>query len=80
MDKFPVSGKPIPEINLAEISIGELQDMTDPRKPAKEANEMLARASGMTADDIKALRVHDYRALVQAVFEKSWKPLDDPKT
>ena len=81
MNNFPISGKPIPEINLREISIGELQDLLDPRQPAKEANATIAKASGLSVEEVKALKVDDYRELVRAVFARSWNPLNegDPK-
>ena len=74
MADFPISGKPIPEIDLREISIGELDDMRDPRQPAKDAHALLAKVSGLTMTEICALKVHDYRALVQEVYIKSWGP------
>lgn len=80
MAKFPVSGNDIPEIDLREISIGELQDLLDPVQPASEANDILARATGLKPAEIRKLKVHDFRALISAVFVKSWQPLEnDPK-
>lgn len=74
MSNFPISGKPIPEIDLREISIGELDDMRDPRQPAKDAYALLAKITGLTVAEIRALKVHDCRALVQEVYIKSWGP------
>ncbi len=79
MANYPVSGLPMPEIDLREITYGELSDLLDPRQTVKAANETISKASGLSVEDIRALRVHDYRALVRSIFIKSWQPPDDLK-
>jgi hypothetical protein len=81
MAKFPISGAEIPKIDLREISIGELSDLTDPTQPEKDAQAIVAKASRMDIKDVRSLKVHDYRALVQQIFIASWQlpAEDDPK-
>jgi hypothetical protein len=79
MSKFPISGKEIPEIDLREITVKEWREMFKPSQPELEGDMTLGKASGLSVEDVQALALYDYRALFQAVLEKSRKPLEDPK-
>ena len=81
MSNFPISGKPIPEINLREITVSEWRALFQSTQPEHEGDKTLAKVSGLSEKDVKHLSLYDYRALFQAVIEKAAKPLDvaDPK-
>ena len=80
MAKFPISGKEIPEINLREITVSEWRDLFSNSQPEHEGDKTLSKVCGMTVEAVQGLPLYDYRALFQAVVEKSSKPLDDPKS
>ncbi len=77
MANFPISGKEIPEINLREISVGEYTDLFSITQPAREGHKTMAKITGMSFEEIRALKIYDYRALVKAVLEKASKPLEN---
>ena len=77
MANFPVSGKPIPEINLREITVSEWRSLFDNTQPEHEGDNIIAKVSGMDVKDVRSLKLYDYRALVSAVIDKAGKPLDD---
>jgi hypothetical protein len=80
MANFPISGKPIPEIDLRQITVSEWRDMFDHAQPDHKGDDTLAKVCGMTSKAIKQLPLYDYRTLFQAVLEKASKPLEnDPK-
>ena len=75
MANFPISGKPIPNIDLRQITVSEWRAMFDTSQPEHEGDK-----TGMTLKDIRALPLYDFRALFQAVMDKANKPYDnDPK-
>jgi len=81
MSDFPISGKPIPEINLREITVSEWRALFESTQPEHEGDKTLARVSGLSEKEVKHMPLYDYRALFQAVLEKAAKPLnpEDPK-
>lgn len=79
MANFPISGKPIPEINLRNISVKEWRALTSSGQSEEEGDATLAKVSGMSVEDVRDLPLYDYRALLRAVLDKFMKPLDDPK-
>jgi len=81
MSDFPISGKPIPEINLREITVSEWRALFVSTQPEHDGDKTLAKVSGLTVKEVHNLLLYDYRALFQAVIEKAAKPLDaaDPK-
>lgn len=80
MANFPISGKPIPEIDLRQITVSEWRALFETTQPEHEGDNTLAKVTGMTPKEIKHLPLYDYRALFQAVLEKAGKPLEnDPK-
>jgi hypothetical protein len=80
MANFPVSGKQIPDIDLRQVTVSEWRAMFDAAQPENDGDKTLAKCSGMTLKDIRALPLYDYRALFQAVLDKAGKPLEnDPK-
>ena len=76
MANFPISGKEIPEIDLRQISISEWRALFDTSQSEHGGDKTLAKVSGLTVKDVQALALYDYRALFQAVLEKSAKPLE----
>lgn len=81
MDNFPVSGKPIPEINLRKITVSEWRALFESTQPEHEGDETLAKVSGMSVADIRDLPLYDYRALFKAIMDKAAKPLEsDPNS
>ena len=80
MTNYPISGKPLPEIDLRQITVAEWRDMFSNSQPEHEGDKTLAKVSGLTVKEIRDLALYDYRALFAAVIEKSGKPLEnDPK-
>jgi len=79
MANFPISGKPIPEIDLRNISVTEWRSMFNGKQPERDGDKILSKVSGLTVEQIQALPLYDYRALFSAVLDKASKPLDDPK-
>ena len=79
MANFPVSGKEIPEIDLKNITVSEWRSMFDNSQPEHEGDSIIAKVSGLTVKEVRALALYDYRALFRAVLDKSAKPLDEPK-
>lgn len=80
MPKYPVSGLEMPEINLRNISVKEWRAMFDANQPENEGDATMAKATGLTIEAIQELPLYDYRALFQAIVDKSRKPVDnDPK-
>ena len=79
MPKFPVSGKEMPEIDLREVNVSEWRAMFDQTQPDHEGDATMAKATGMSLEEIQSLKLYDYRALFQAILDKSRRPLDDPK-
>ena len=71
----------MPEINLRDITLGEWRAMFDQSQPEHEGDNTLAKATGLTVEELRDLPLYDYRALIQAVLTKAAKPLDnDPKS
>lgn len=79
MAKFPVSGKEIPEIDLRNVTVKEWRAMFDNTQPDHEGDQTLAKASGLSLEEIQNLALYDYRALFAAVVERSGKPLENDK-
>ena len=76
---FPVSGKEIPEIDLRQITVAEWRNLFSSSQPEHEGDITIAKACGLTVEEIQALPLFDFRALFKEIIEKSSKPLDDPK-
>ena len=66
------------DINLSLISIKEFRSLLDEKQTAEEGDVILAKACGVTVDEIQALPYPDYRRLVKAFYEKAREPLADP--
>jgi hypothetical protein len=80
MANFPVSGKEIPDIDLRQVTLSEWRALFDDAQPEHDGDKTIAKCTGMTLKEIRALPLYDYRALFRAVIEKASKPLEnDPK-
>jgi hypothetical protein len=77
MANFPISGKEIPEIDLRQITISEWRSLFDSAQPEHEGDKIMAKCSGMSVKDIRALVLYDYRALFRAVLDKAGKPYEN---
>ena len=77
---FPISKKPIPEIDLTKITHREWRGLFNPAQADKDGDEIIARASGLTVEEVGELNFYDFRALFKAITDKAAKPLEnDPK-
>jgi hypothetical protein len=80
MANFPISGKPMPEIDLRQITVSEWRALFESTQPEHEGDNTLAKVTGMTAKEVKHLALYDFRALFKLVMEKAASPLaEDPK-
>jgi hypothetical protein len=77
MANFPISGKQIPDIDLRQITVSEWRAMFDTSQPEHDGDKTMAKCSGMTLKDIRALPLYDFRALFKAVMDKANKPLEN---
>lgn len=72
-----LSGREI-TFDLEKMTIKEFRELFDPNQSDEKGDEIIARVSGMTADDISALSFVDYKKLSKAFFKKAKEPLADP--
>lgn len=75
MANFPISGLPVPEIDLRQISVGEWRALFQRTQSNDEGDATIAKVSGMTVDDVRGLKLYDYRALFDAILKKAQEPL-----
>ena len=66
------------DIDLDRITIREYRALFSPQQTAAEETAVLAKAAGMTTDEVLELSVLDYMRLVKAVIHKFREPLADP--
>jgi hypothetical protein len=77
MDNFPVSGKPIPDIDLTKVNHREWRALFDQAQSNTDGDAILARACGMTVEEVGDLNFYDFRALFRALVDKASKPLEN---
>jgi hypothetical protein len=77
MANFPVSGKPIPEIDLRKLTHKEWRGLFDPTQSEQDGDEIIARIAGMTLEEVENLNFYDFRALFQAITDKARQPLEN---
>ena len=63
------------EIDLNRISIREYRRLFDSGQSEDEENETIARAAGLTVDELLDLPQPEYRKLVAEFFRKAREPL-----
>ena len=66
--------------DLNKISIKEYRALFKPEQPDTEEYKLLARVSGLTADEVGNLGYDDWRRFARAFFEKAREPLADPNS
>lgn len=66
------------DFDLDSITWYEYEEFRRGALTTDQDADVLAKASGMTIDDIKKLSVMDYKRLLKALFKKSSAPVDDP--
>ena len=64
--------------DLNRISIREYRALFDREQSEGDEYATLAKAAGMTADEVGALGYEDWRRFGQAFFKKAREPLADP--
>lgn len=78
---FPISNEPIPPIDLRKVTHREWKALFDVNQSEIEADETIAKATGLTVEQIGDLNFYDYRVLFKELMDKASKPIDetDPK-
>ena len=66
------------DIDLNRITIKEFRSLLDEKQTAEEGDVILAKACGVTVDEIQAMPYTEYRRLVKSFYEKAREPLADP--
>lgn len=65
-------------VDLMKISTREFREMTDPRQPEKDEAVSIAKACGMSIDEILALPLPEYRLVASAFLRLATMPLANP--
>jgi len=66
-------------IDLSQITMLQFRSVLDPAQDAVEGDTIIGKCVGMTAEELGALPLPDYKRLVRAFFRKAREPLADPK-
>jgi len=64
--------------DLNKINRYEYLSLFDKDQPEEEENKILARVSGLTAQEVHDLGLDDWRLFFKAFRDKATRPLDDP--
>ena len=64
--------------DLYAISIKEYRRLFDVNQPDVEEYATVAKVTGLSADDIAALPMMEYRRLFKAMLDKAREPLENP--
>lgn len=67
-------------IDLHRISMREYRAMVDTSQPREQGDATLAKAAGLTVEELLDLPQPDYRRLVGAVIKAAREPLADPNS
>ncbi len=70
------SGKLI-TVDLNKVSTREFREMTDPKQPDRDEAITIAKACGMTVEEIVNLPFPDYRLVGNAFMRLATKPLEN---
>lgn len=65
-------------VDLARVSIREYRALFAKDQPQADEDATLAKAAGLTVDELLALTQPDYRRLVALFFQAAREPLADP--
>ena len=66
------------DIDLEAITIKEYRELFSPKQSAAEETAVLAKAAGMTSEEVEGLSMLDYKRLLRALLEVARQPLADP--
>ncbi len=66
------------DIDLNRITIREYRALFDKEQSQADEDAVIAKACGLTVDELLGLSQPEYRRLIKAFFEKAREPLDDP--
>ena len=72
-----MSGKVV-VVDLMKISTKEFREMTDPKQPERDEAISIAKACGMTIEEILALPLPEYRLVASAFLRLATMPLANP--
>jgi hypothetical protein len=65
-------------INLDKITIDEYRALMGSRMHDPSQDGTLAKAAGMTVEEVRALSYQEYRKLVRDLVKATQEPLSDP--
>jgi hypothetical protein len=65
-------------IDLASVTISDYRKLGKSSMGDVSGDEILARAAGLSVDQVQALTYDDYRRLLRAFFKRAGEPLADP--
>lgn len=75
-----VHGVVVVDIDLSRITIREYRSLFDKDQKQEDEDAVLAKACGLTVDELLGLSQPEYRRLVQEFFAKAREPLSDPNS
>ena len=79
MSDIVLSGKEI-TFDLSKLTHKQYKGLTDPNEAEEKSDEILARVSGLSVQELDDLPHIEYRMLYQAFLKKCWEPLSDPNS
>jgi hypothetical protein len=65
-------------IDLNKITIAEYRSLFDKNQTQDEEDQIIAKAAGLTVEELRALTYIEYRRLTAAFFDTAKNPLADP--
>lgn len=73
-----ISNGQVVELDLNRVTVREYRAMFDASQPQAEEDATLAKAYGMTVEQITELSLVDYKRLAREFFDAARNPLADP--
>lgn len=67
-------------VDLNRITIREYRSLFDPAQAREDEDAIIAKAFGVTVEEMLDLSQPEYRRLTKIFFEKAREPLDDPNS
>ena len=66
------------DIDLTRITIREYRSLFDKEQPQDQEDAVIAKAAGITVEQLLELSQPDYRRLLTKFFKGASEPLSDP--
>ena len=66
------------DIDLNRITIRKYRSLFDKDQPQEQEDAVIAKACGLTVDELLGLSQPEYRKLIHAFFDRAREPLQDP--